>query len=104
MRTFPNLCISEQGLFTLDGQKRLRYSAKTCRSGEIGRRTGLKIQQGQPYAGSTPASGTMNNLKRPDYPGQGVFLFLPANKLIVRNLRAEAECRPPLLNYSVRLI
>ena len=30
----------------------------TCRSGEIGRRTGLKIQRPRGHAGSTPASGT----------------------------------------------
>ena len=29
-----------------------------CRCGEIGRRTGLKIQRGRPRAGSTPAIGT----------------------------------------------
>jgi hypothetical protein len=29
-----------------------------CRSGETGRRTGLKIPRGQPHVGSIPTSGT----------------------------------------------
>jgi hypothetical protein len=32
-----------------------------CRSGEIGRRTGLKIPRGKTRAGSIPASGTTKN-------------------------------------------
>ena len=32
-----------------------------CRSGEIGRRAGLKIQWGQPRVGSSPTSGTTRN-------------------------------------------
>ncbi len=34
------------------------YSNDKSRSGETGRRAGLKIQWGQPRAGSSPASGT----------------------------------------------
>lgn len=33
-------------------------SCPSCRSGGIGRRTGLKIQRWQQRAGSIPASGT----------------------------------------------
>jgi hypothetical protein len=39
----------------------LLYNENTfplCRSGETGRRRGLKIPRGQPHAGSIPASGT----------------------------------------------
>ncbi len=33
------------------------------RSGEIGRRTGLKIQRPRGHAGSTPASGTIEKIR-----------------------------------------
>ena len=38
-------------------------SQTPCRSGEIGRRTGLKIPRGRPRVGSIPTSGTINNNK-----------------------------------------
>ena len=34
-----------------------------CRSGETGRRTGLKIPRGQPHVGSIPTSGTKYKMK-----------------------------------------
>ena len=37
----------------------LRYYTFLSRSGEIGRRTGLKIPRGKTRAGSIPASGTI---------------------------------------------
>jgi hypothetical protein len=37
-----------------------RLSCKRCRSGETGRRTGLKIPRGQLHVGSIPTSGTRN--------------------------------------------
>jgi hypothetical protein len=46
-------------IFFLDLKTGILYTPVTfCRSGEIGRRTGLKIQRGQPRVGSTPTSGT----------------------------------------------
>ena len=38
------------------------FAIKFCRSGETGRRTGLKIQRWQHRAGSTPAFGTKSGI------------------------------------------
>ena len=45
--------------FLLDSEAALEKDAKTaCRSGEIGRRSGLKIHRALARAGSIPAFGT----------------------------------------------
>ena len=41
----------------------LGYGEFSCRSGEIGRRTGFKIQRGQPHVGSIPTFGTTERTK-----------------------------------------
>ena len=49
------------GFNFIDNTYRLRIKDYSCRSGETGRRTGLKIPRGQPRVGSIPTSGTNDN-------------------------------------------
>jgi hypothetical protein len=51
------------GFYFIDNAYRFRIKGYSCRSGETGRRTGLKIPRGQLHVGSIPTSGT--NDKRP---------------------------------------
>lgn len=61
---------------------RLQSDAPTCRSGETGRRAGLKIPFGQPSVGSTPTSGTklLNDLQRPHSPAFARSTRAPVNR------------------------
>jgi hypothetical protein len=55
------LCFYD-GFNFIDNAYRFRIKDYSCRSGETGRRTGLKIPRGQPRVGSIPTSGT-NDIK-----------------------------------------
>ena len=58
------------GFYFIDNVYRFRIKGYSCRSGETGRRTGLKIPRGQPRVGSIPTSGT-NDIK-----GLGAYSLL----------------------------
>ena len=50
------------GFYFIDNAYRFRIKGYPCRSGETGRRTGLKIPRGQPRVGSIPTSGTNDKI------------------------------------------
>jgi hypothetical protein len=50
--------------FPLDGEPFSEVSKTLRRSGETGRRTGLKIQRGRPHVGSIPTSGTTDSRRK----------------------------------------
>ena len=54
------LCFYD-GFNFIDNAYGFRIKDYSCRSGETGRRTGLKIPRGQPRVGSIPTSGTNDN-------------------------------------------
>ncbi len=60
---------------------------KQCPSGEIGRRTGLKIQRGKTHDGSSPSSGTIICVTRPSiYSTRSFFVILEVIKMTLKPL------------------